>query len=95
MYSSHALTVSLSRDNILHLMKQLKEAFLLTDKIKRAIEEKHQKFDDTCSVIQNIGSGRQVVAFLLWITRNADKLSLVRICICTVVILLLEYACMC
>ena len=71
--------ICIRRDNIIHLMKQLKEAYLLTDRIKRAIEQKHQKFDDTCGIIQNIGNERQVVSFLLWITKNADKLSLVSI----------------
>ncbi len=66
------------RDNIIKLIGRLKESLKLIQTLKVAIDDKHKLFDNTCGLIERIGSPKQIVSFLLWITKNADQLSQVR-----------------
>jgi hypothetical protein len=60
---------------MIELTKQLTESLSLIKLLRTAIDDKHTKFDACCTRVKNVGSAKQQVAFLLWITRNADKLS--------------------
>jgi len=63
------------RDRIIELTQQLTESLSLIKILRTAIDEKHQKFDTCCTMVKNIGNAKQQVKMLLWITKNADKLS--------------------
>ena len=47
----------------------------LIDKLKVAIQEKHVTFDRECGKLEEEVTPTQSVLFLLWITRNAEKLA--------------------
>ena len=63
------------RDHMIELTKQLTESLDLIKVLRTAIDDKHRKFDHCCTLVKNVGSAKQQVAFLLWITKNVDKLS--------------------
>lgn len=63
------------KEKISLLTSQLKETLSLLQKFKLLLEDKHKKFDDTCGSAGKIASPKQVVAFLLWISNNSDKLA--------------------
>jgi hypothetical protein len=48
---------------------------ILIKTLKCSIEKKHVLFDRACGSIMQEANPRQNVKFLLWITRNAEKLS--------------------
>ena len=62
-------------NHIKMLSSQLQESYLLIQHLGKAIEEKHTTFDTECSKIQSEVSPIQSVKFLLWITRNSEKLA--------------------
>ena len=63
------------RDHIKLLGAKLKESLELIGKLQKAIEEKHVTFDAECRKLQHEVTPWQSVLFILWTTRNAEKLS--------------------
>lgn len=57
------------------LSRQLKEAVELVKELKIAIETKHLAFDTECSKVEAVCTPKQSVLFLMWVTKNAEKLS--------------------
>lgn len=57
------------------LTNQLKGSFELIRDLKKAIDEKHAAFDSACGKVESICTPRQTILFLMWISKNADKLA--------------------
>ena len=64
------------------LSEQLKEAVELVKELKVAIERKHSAFDTECGKIEAVCNPKQSVLFLMWVTKNVELLSKVRIPCC-------------
>lgn len=63
------------RSEVLNLLLHLKESLNLITELKESIKDKHEAFDRECGKILNEASAKQCVRFILWITKNADKLA--------------------
>lgn len=67
------------RRKIQMLLGQMKESLDLIKQLRVSIETKHATFDQEVGKIQKEATSQQIVQFLLWITRNANKLAEVNI----------------
>lgn len=47
----------------------------LIQTLKEAIEKKHSSYDHVCGRVQSAATAEQIVKFLIWISKNADKLA--------------------
>jgi hypothetical protein len=65
----------LYRDRIQFLLSQLSESLRLVEELKVAIKRKHHTFDSLLGNIQSEATSPQVVRFLLWITKNSERLA--------------------
>ena len=63
------------RRKIQMLLGQMKESLDLIKQLRVSIETKHVTFDKEVGNIQKEATSQQIVQFLLWITRNANKLA--------------------
>lgn len=70
-----ATEIKSHRQAVQSLIDQLQEALALIQKLRVAIDKKHSVFDSTLGFIQAQATSPQIVRFLLWITKNAEKLS--------------------
>lgn len=58
------------RERVLELLSQLKESLGLLEQLKDLIEKKHMCYDAVCGRVQEAGTPRQNVRFLLWLAKN-------------------------
>ena len=56
------------------LTNQLKESLSLISDLKAAIDSKHSAFDSACGQVEAFCTPKQIIQFLMWISRNAPKL---------------------
>lgn len=68
-------TLKKHRIQAISFLEQLKESMGLIKILKSAIEKKHALFDRACGRIMKEAAPQQNVKFLLWITRNAERLA--------------------
>lgn len=63
------------RERTSRLLEQLKESLDLISTLKTAIERKHQCNDSICGRVQAAATPIQIVHFLMWISKNAERLA--------------------
>ncbi len=74
-YSSPVFPYCYCRERIKYLLGQLKESLDLLQSLKIATEKKHECYDYVCGRVQDAAEPTQTVRFLMWITRNVDRLA--------------------
>jgi hypothetical protein len=57
------------------LTEKLKESLDLLKELKIAIENKHAAFDFECGKVESVTTPKQTVLFLMWVTKNAERLA--------------------
>ena len=63
------------RSEVLKLLLHLRESLSVIRELKSSIKDKHESFDRECGKIASEASAQQNVRFILWITKNTDKLA--------------------
>jgi hypothetical protein len=63
------------RQRIKALLSQLQESLNLVAQLRTAISKRHAFFDDQCGGVQQIATPQQMVQFLLWMSKNSQRLT--------------------
>lgn len=63
------------RQRVRQLLAKHMESLKLIEELRTAISRKHSRLDSRCRTIQNSSSPLQVAKFLLWVTKNSEKLA--------------------